>query len=280
MHKNILNMGVLKTLTDEYFGDSIRKEDLIDISGLDVEIVSFTDMNGKFHGNGYRIKDGNPAYMAKMLLTLIERIREKRGNKCSLNDIDVSNITQMCYKNYYIYGIFASSEFDGDISGWDVSNVESMSNMFIYSKFTGRNGIFRLEKGNKVENMWGMFAGSKFNGNISNWDVSNVESMGLMFSSSEFNGDLSKWNVQKVETMERMFSYSKFTGENGIFKLKEDNKVRHMNNMFESSPFEANISDWEINYYCNIDCMFDDTPLQKNDKLPQWYKNIQKQNKK
>ena len=40
-----------------------------------------------------------------------------------------------------------------------------------------------------------MFENSKFNGDISNWDVSNVTTMKEMFLHSMFNGDLSKWNV-------------------------------------------------------------------------------------
>ena len=51
---------------------------------------------------------------------------------------------------------------------------------------------------------------SKFNGDISNWDVSNVKSMECMFSDSEFNKDISKWDVSKVTNMEYMFAGSKF----------------------------------------------------------------------
>ena len=40
-----------------------------------------------------------------------------------------------------------------------------------------------------------IFYWAKFNGDISNWDVSNVTSMKGMFYSSKFNGDLSKWKI-------------------------------------------------------------------------------------
>ena len=50
----------------------------------------------------------------------------------------------------------------------------------------------------------------KFNGDISNWDVSNVGNMGWMFYNSEFNGDISKWDVSNVKDMTRMFQYSNF----------------------------------------------------------------------
>ena len=33
-------MGILKNLTEEYFGNTTREEDLIDIHDLNVEIVS------------------------------------------------------------------------------------------------------------------------------------------------------------------------------------------------------------------------------------------------
>ena len=42
-----------------------------------------------------------------------------------------------------------------------------------------------------------MFEESKFNGDISNWDVSSVKYMYHMFEKSKFNGDISNWNVKK-----------------------------------------------------------------------------------
>ena len=240
-------MGVLKTLTDEYFGDSIRKEDEINISGLDVEIVKFKDNNGVEHKHGYRVIDGDPNKMAKTLKTLIERIIEKRGSECSLNDIDVSNIKHMYYRENFYYGIFENSSFDGDISGWNVSNVTSINSMFCESEFTGKNGIFSLEKGNKVEDM------------------------SYVFYDSYFDGDLSGWNVSNVKSIHNMFSYSDFTGKNGMFRLEKGNKVEDMSDMFCDSPFEVDINDWEVNGYCNLINMFKNTPLENNNKLPKWY---------
>mgnify|MGYP001132374229 CR=1 FL=1 len=67
--------------------------------------------------------------------------------------------------------MFSSSEFNGDISKWDVSNVSNMSYMF---------------------------SRSEFNGDISKWDVSNVSNMSNMFSNSKFSGDISKWDFSHV----------------------------------------------------------------------------------
>ena len=105
------------------------------------------------------------------LKKIIKRRIESEGNKCDLNDIDTSNITDMSY-------LFEDSDFNGDISKWNVSNVESM---------------------------WAMFYSSKFNGDIFKWNVSNVKDMRYMFSYSKFDGDISKWNVSNVTNMICMF---------------------------------------------------------------------------
>lgn len=57
----------------------------------------------------------------------------------------------------------------------------------------------------KVRNGYRMFRKSKFNGDISSWDVSNFTVMYEMFEQSEFNGDISNWDVSNVLNMERMF---------------------------------------------------------------------------
>jgi hypothetical protein len=109
------------------------------------------------------------------LMELVEQLIKERGDDADLNDINTSDITDMSK-------LFFKSEFNGDISGWDVSNVEEMRAMFKKSKFTGENG------------------------DISNWDVSNVKDMESMFEDSKFNTDISKWNISNVPWMYQIFA--------------------------------------------------------------------------
>jgi hypothetical protein len=55
-----------------------------------------------------------------------------------------------------------------------------------------------------VKSMVGMFYGSAFNGDISQWDISSVMNMNAMFMDSAFKGDLRPWNLTETQ-MEEAF---------------------------------------------------------------------------
>ena len=92
----------------------------------------------------------------------------------------------------------------------DTSNITDMSNLFEYSKFNG--DISRWNVSN-VTNMRGMFYRSVFNNDISNWNVSSVTTMEGMFYGSVFNQDISKWDASNVKNMKGMFMRSKFNSD-------------------------------------------------------------------
>ena len=186
-------MGILKKLTEEYFGEIEREEDFINIDGLDVEIVSFTDNNGKKHKKGYKPKDRDT------LKKLLKRMIKVRGDGGDFNDIDTSDITSMEL-------LFNDNKtFNGDITGWNVSSVRNMRSMFYgATSFNQPIGDWEFPK---VKNMNRMFYNAKsFNQPIGNWKFPNVTDMRNMFSyASSFNQDLSEWDLKGKSTTD-MFS--------------------------------------------------------------------------
>ena len=45
--------------------------------------------------------------------------------------------------------------------------------------------------------MWGMFHMSKFNHDISKWDVSKAKTLQSMFEEAKFNHDISNWKINE-----------------------------------------------------------------------------------
>ena len=62
------------------------------------------------------------------LKKIIKLAIEENGNEVDLNFIDTSKITDMS-------NLFSKSNFNGDISKWNVSSVKYMSDMFSESLF-------------------------------------------------------------------------------------------------------------------------------------------------
>ena len=113
---------------------------------------------------------------------------------------DLSGVSSM--KDMFRY----ASEFDGDLSGWNVSKVTSMEGMFFGA--TSFHSDLSGWDVSSVINMNGMFFGvTSFDSDLSGWDVSSVTAMGSMFfGATSFDSDLSGWNVSSVTAMGSMFN--------------------------------------------------------------------------
>ena len=108
-----------------------------------------------------------------------------------------------------VYKLIKERGKDADLNDIDTSEITDMSTVFSDNDVNkGFNGNISEWDVSNVKVMTEMFLGSKFtgkNGDISNWDVRNVEDMFQMFAYSYFNGDISKWNISNVKNMKHMF---------------------------------------------------------------------------
>ena len=98
------------------------------------------------------------------------------------------------------------TNFNSDLSSWDVSNVTNMNNMF--GDCTNFNQSLNNWNVSNVSNMYNMFANcTNFNQSLNNWNVSNVSDMYGMFGNcTNFDQPLNNWNVSNVSDMYGMFS--------------------------------------------------------------------------
>ena len=126
--------------------------------------------------------------------------------------------------------MFAGTNFNGDISKWDVARVTDMEGMFAHAE--------------------------RFDGDISKWDVSRVNRMSLMFIDGVFNRDISKWDVSRVKDMENMFS------GNAAFNIDisrwDVSSVTDMSSaFFNAKKFNIDMSNWDVSRVKNMDNMFE-----------------------
>ena len=108
-----------------------------------------------------------------------------------------------------------------------------------------------------VSSMDSMFhSASKFNGNLSGWDVSSVTDMDQVFSrASSFNGDASTWNVSSATSMGGMFFGA--ASFNSPIDSWDVSSVTDMGGMFfGAASFNSPIDSWDVSSVTNMHSMF------------------------
>lgn len=149
---------------------------------------------------------------------------------------------------------FQARSFNGDVSGWDVSNVVSMDAMFYHAhNFNQSLNDWDISSAENISHMfWGA---SDFNQPLDQWDVSSVTSMEDMFRGAEsFNQPLNDWDTSRLRNAGHMFYQA--SSFNQPLDEWDVSNVRIMRSMFRESAFNQDISGWDVSSVHAFDHMF------------------------
>jgi surface protein len=226
------------------------------------------------------------------------------GGNSGINNWNMVNVTDT--NNMFI----ACFSFNQPLNNWNTSNVTNMSSMFQsaasfnqplnnwnVSKVTNFNGMFNSASSfNQNLNSWNtiaaigtgmdsMFVNAvAFNGDVGNFNTSNVTSFGNMFNgassfnkpigswnvgnvtitanmflnATNFNQSLDNWNVRKCTNMSSMFNNARnFNSSLNNWSPGLDSTGVNCNGMFRSArSFNQNLTSWNMSKVNNISEMF------------------------
>jgi surface protein len=187
-----------------------------------------------------------------------------------------------------------ATSFNQDIGAWDVSNVTTMSSMFTQASSFNNGGNSSIGgwtiKTSGSVSMQQMFeAATSFNQPIGTWDTGNVTNMSSMFKSANlFNQNIGAWDVSSVSNFNAMFRsaiafnnggsssiggwtiktsgpvdmsevFSSASAFNQTLVSWNTSEVTTFFQMFQGSPFNYDISVWNVSKATDMRFMFAST---------------------
>ncbi|MGX1929132.1 BspA family leucine-rich repeat surface protein [Flagellimonas sp. 2504JD4-2] len=141
------------------------------------------------------------------------------------------------------------------IEQWGEISWQSFESAFTFCTSLAEYDANDTPNLSNVESMYRTFlAATLFNGNIGNWDTSNVTNMSNMFGNSSFNQDIGNWNTENVTNMSSMFMHTSFDQDIGEW---DTGNVTDMSSMFASnSQFNQDIGSWDTAQVTDMSEMF------------------------
>jgi len=213
-------------------------------SGTYTITISGSDIQGfQFNNGGDRRKILDVSNWGNLTITL-----DRAFFGCNNLDVSATDAPIVSTSSFYILFRNCTSLTTPDFSNWDTSTVTNMQGMF--QAATNFNGdistwdVSNVTSGNQFREMF--YGASSFNSDISTWDMSNATNVSKMFEgASSFNQDIGSWNVSSVTSMAYMFSgASSFNQNIGNWDVSNATSMR---NVFTSATsFNQDIGSWDV----------------------------------
>ena len=153
-----------------------------------------------------------------------------------------------------------ASTFNGDIAGWNTSEVTDMSAMFYAaSAFSQPIGSWNTVGVTDMQSMF--YNATAFNQPIGAWNTSHVTRMDVMFyGATAFNQPIGGWNTASVTHMGGMFGGA--TAFNQPIGGWNTASVTSMGNMFGgAAAFNQDIGSWDVGKVTTMASMLDSSGL-------------------
>lgn len=175
---------------------------------------------------------------------------KRLGNSADLNHIDVAKVTSFYNENESL-GLCFGASFNGDVSGWNVSNCENFTGVF--------------------------YKCNEFEGNLEEWDMSNAKETPSMFRYCfRFNSDIGKWRLPKLQNAYKMFQQCHdFNQDLSGWGIPEDTIVEEM--FSDCKKLNQDFSSWTIKMhnqklfkYTGRETMFKDCISMDENKYPKF----------
>ena len=173
---------------------------------------------------------------------------------------------------YYYDSKATLSKFDG--TNLDVSNVTTMSNMFLYDQISDLSSLANW-KVDQVTDMSAMFSDNHISdlSPIANWKVDNVTNMSYMFDDNHISdlSPIANWKVDKVTDMDYMFGSNQISDLSPLANWHTDN-VTTMAYMFTSNQISdlSPLAGWHTDNVTDMSNMFIRNQISDLSPLANW----------
>ncbi len=132
----------------------------------------------------------------------------------------------------------------GNIGNWDVSTIENMEEVFDSSNFNENISTWNVSAVKDFSSMF--FRNTSFNQNLDSWNTSAGEVFSNMFrDATAFNGAIGSWNTEKARSLSNMFNGA--TAFNQNISAWDVKNVGNINNAFDgATAFDQDLGSWDI----------------------------------